>query len=223
MTTVEGLVTTLIVGSGIFIVAYYAVINLGYLLIHVLALLELRDNVREAEWQPPFRPFDSPFYPGVAMVVPAYNEAATIVESVRSMLTLNYADQEIVVVNDGSTDATMDRLRNAFELEPIEAELPYEVPSEPIRGVYRSTRYEELLVVDKENGGKSDALNAGVWLTDQELFCAVDSDTIIDRNALLQIVVSQPEQALERVRPLGSIGWTRGTSVSCHGRENRLR
>ena len=199
MTTVEGVVTSLVIGSGIFIVAYYAVINLGYLLIHVLALFELRDNVREAEWQPPFRPFDSPFYPGVAMVVPAYNEAATIVESVRSMLTLNYPDQEIVVVNDGSTDATMDRLRNAFDLKPVEAELPYDVPSEPIRAVYRSTRYEDLLVVDKENGGKSDALNAGVWLTDQELFCAVDSDTIIDRNALLQIVrpfLEEPDKAV---------------------------
>ncbi len=199
MTTVESVVTSLVVGSGIFIVGYYALINLGYLLIHVLALFELRDNVREAEWQPPFRPFDSPFYPGVAMVVPAYNEAATIVESVRSMLTLNYPDQEIVVVNDGSTDATMDRLRDAFDLVSVDAEIPYEVPSKPIRGVYRSTRHEDLLVVDKENGGKSDALNAGVWLTDQELFCAVDSDTIIDRNALLQIVrpfLEEPDKAV---------------------------
>ena len=199
MTTVESVVTSLVVGSGVFIVAYYALINLGYLSIHVLALLELRDNVREAEWDPPFRAFDTPFYPGVAMVVPAYNEAATIVESLRSMLTLNYPDQEIVVVNDGSTDATMDRLREAFDLEPIEADIPYEVPSKPIRGVYRSTRYEDLLVVDKENGGKSDALNAGVWLTDQELFCAVDSDTIIDRNALLQIVrpfLEEPDKAV---------------------------
>ncbi|GAA0519534.1 glycosyltransferase family 2 protein [Halorubrum aquaticum] len=199
MTTLEDLAVALVVGSGAFIVGYYLLVNLGYLLIHVLALFELRDSVRESEWNPPFRPFDSPFYPGVAMVVPAYNEAATIVESVRSMLALNYPDQEVVVVNDGSTDATMDRLREAFELERIDAALPYDVPAEPIRGVYRSTRHEDLFVVDKENGGKSDALNAGLWLTDQQLFCAVDSDTVIDRNALLQIVrpfLEEPEKAV---------------------------
>jgi cellulose synthase/poly-beta-1,6-N-acetylglucosamine synthase-like glycosyltransferase len=199
MTAVEDLAVALVVGSGVFIVGYYLLINAGYLLIHVLALFELRDGVRESEWNPPFRPFDSPFYPGVAMVVPAYNEAATIVESVRSMLTLNYPDQEVVVVNDGSTDATMDRLREAFELERVEAAIPYDVPAEPIRGVYRSTRHEDLLVVDKENGGKSDALNAGLWLTDQQLFCAVDSDTVLDRNALLQIVrpfLEEPEKAV---------------------------
>jgi cellulose synthase/poly-beta-1,6-N-acetylglucosamine synthase-like glycosyltransferase len=199
MTAVEDLAVALVVGSGVFIVGYYVLVNAGYLLIHVLALFELRDSVRESEWDPPFRPFDSPFYPGVAMVVPAYNEAATIVESVRSMLTLNYPDQEVVVVNDGSTDATMDRLREAFELERVEAAVPYDVPAEPIRGVYRSTRHEDLVVVDKENGGKSDALNAGLWLTDQELFCAVDSDTVIDRDALLQIVrpfLEEPEKAV---------------------------
>ncbi|WP_281195924.1 glycosyltransferase family 2 protein, partial [Halorubrum sp. F4] len=197
--TIEDVAVALVVGSGAFIVGYYLLINAGYLLIHVLALFELRDSVRESEWDPPFRPFSSPYYPGVAMVVPAYNEAATIVESVRSMLALNYPDQEVVVVNDGSTDATMDRLREAFDLETVEATVPYDVPSEPIRGVYRSTRHEDLLVVDKENGGKSDALNAGLWLTDKELFCAVDSDTLIDRNALLRIVrpfLEEPDRAV---------------------------
>ena len=197
--TFESVATNLVIGSGVFIVTYYLLINVGYLLIHILALLELRDNVREAEWTPPYRPFDSPFYPGVAMIVPAYNEAASIVESVRSMITLNYPDQEIVVVNDGSTDATMDRLRQAFDLEAIDTEIPYDVPAEPIRGVYRSRTHEDLLVVDKENGGKSDALNAGLWLTDQKLFCAVDSDTLIDRNALLEVVkpfLEEPDRAV---------------------------
>lgn len=199
MTTLESIGTSLIVGSGIVIVTYYLLINAGYLLIHVLALFELRDAVRGSEWEPSFRPFDSPFYPGVAMVVPAYNEAASIVESVRSMLSLNYPDQEIVVVNDGSTDATLDLLKDAFNLRPVDAPVPYDVPAESIRDVYRSATHEDLLVIDKENGGKSDALNAGVWLTDQKLFCAVDADTVLDRNALLQIVkpfLEEPERAV---------------------------
>ena len=205
MTTLESVGTTLVVGSGIFIVTYYLLINVGYLLIHVLALFQLRDNVRESAWKPSFRAFDSPFYPGVAMVVPAYNEAANIVESVRSMLALNYPDQEIVVVNDGSSDATLDRLEEAFGLRPVDAEVPYDVPSEPIREVYRSATHENLLVVDKENGGKSDALNAGVWLTDQELFCAVDADTVIDRDALLDVVAPFLEEPSRTVASGGTI------------------
>ena len=205
MTTIEGAATTLVVGSGVFIITYYLLINTGYLLIHVLALLELRDSVRESAWNPSFQAFDSPFYPGVAMVVPAYNEAASIVESIRSMLSLNYPDQEIVVVNDGSTDATLQRLRDAFDLCPIDATVPYDVPSEPIRGVYRSATHENLLVVDKENGGKSDALNAGLWLTDQELFCAVDADTVIDRDALLDVVAPFLEAPSRTVASGGTI------------------
>ncbi len=199
MIDLQALIVSLLVGTGFVIIGYYIVINIYYLIVHVLALFELRDSTNESEWKPPFYPFGSPFYPGIAMVVPAYNEEASIVESVRSMLTLNYPDQEIVVVNDGSTDRTLEQLQKAFKLEAVAAPVPYDVPAEPIRGVYRSTRYEDLLVIDKENGGKSDSLNAGVWLTDQKLFCAVDADTVIDRNALLQIVrpfLEDPEKAV---------------------------
>jgi cellulose synthase/poly-beta-1,6-N-acetylglucosamine synthase-like glycosyltransferase len=188
-----------IVGFGLFVVVFYLLINAYYLSIHILALFELREAVRESRWTPPFREFSSPFYPGIGIVVPAYNEAGTIVESVQSMLSLNYPEVELVVVNDGSTDETLDLLVENFDLEAVDAEIPVDVPTEEIHGVYRSTIYEELLVVDKDNGGKSDALNAGVWLTDKPLFCAVDSDTIIDRDALLQLVrpfLQRPETAV---------------------------
>ena len=186
-------------GFGVFVIGFYFLINAYYICIHLLALLELREDVQESRWEPPFRAFSSPFYPGIGIIVPAYNEAATIIESVQSMLSLNYPEMELVVVNDGSTDETLDRLIENFDLEAIEAEIPIDVPTENVRGVYRSTTYEELLVVDKENGGKSDALNAGIWLTEMSLFCAVDSDTIIDRDALLQLVrpfLERPETAV---------------------------
>lgn len=178
----------LLSATGIFVLCYYALINGYYFCIHVLALFELRDSVREASWEQPFRQFSSPFYPGIALVVPAYNEEATIKESVQAMLSLNYPELEVVVVNDGSTDETLARLIDEFDLQPLDAEVPFDVPAAEIHGTYRSTRYEELFVIDKANGGKSDALNAGIWLTEMPLFCAVDADTLIDRDALLQIV-----------------------------------
>jgi len=165
----------------------------------MLALFELRDDILESRWDPPFREFATPFYPGIGVIVPAFNESATIVESVQSLLSLNYPESEIVVVNDGSTDETLNRLIEKFKLERVEADIPVEIPTEEIHAVYRSTTYEELLVVDKDNGGKSDALNAGIWLTDMPLFCAVDSDTIIDRDALLELVrpfLERPETAI---------------------------
>jgi cellulose synthase/poly-beta-1,6-N-acetylglucosamine synthase-like glycosyltransferase len=197
-TTAHALLQLFVV-FGFFVVGYYFVINGYYLCIHALALLELRDNVRESRWEPPFREFASPFYPGIGVVVPAYNEAETIGESIQSLLSLNYPEVEIVVVNDGSTDETLEQLVEQFDLERIEADIPIEIPTEEIHGVYRSATYEELLVVDKDNGGKSDALNAGIWLTDMPLFCAVDSDTIIDRDALLELVrpfLERPETAV---------------------------
>jgi cellulose synthase/poly-beta-1,6-N-acetylglucosamine synthase-like glycosyltransferase len=188
-----------VIAFGSFVLVFYLVVNAYYLCIHSLALLELRDDVRESRWDPPFREFTSPFYPGIGIVVPAYNEDATIVENVQSMLSLNYPEVEIVVVNDGSTDETLALLVEKFELQAVDAEIPIDVPTEEIHAVYRSTIDEKLLVVDKENGGKSDALNAGIWLTDKPLFCAVDSDTVIDRDALLQLVrpfIQQPETAV---------------------------
>lgn len=188
MHSVPHLVSRTLVLFGSFVIGYYVVINVWYLFVHILALFELRDDLKESRWDPPFRKFASPFYPGIGIIVPAYNEEATIVESIQSMLSLNYPELEVVVVNDGSTDSTLDRLIDNFELESVDAEVPFEVPAAEIHDVYRSTTYEELLVVDKENGGKSDALNAGLWLTRMELFCAVDSDTLIDRDALLSLV-----------------------------------
>jgi cellulose synthase/poly-beta-1,6-N-acetylglucosamine synthase-like glycosyltransferase len=188
MHSLEHFLGSFVVVFGLFAVGLYIVINSGYLLLHVLALFELKDDVRESRWSPPFRKFASPFYPGIGIVVPAYNEEATIVESIQSMLSLNYPELEVVVVNDGSTDSTLERLVSNFDLEAVDADVPFEIPSEDIHDVYRSRTYEELLVVDKDNGGKSDALNAGLWLTEMPLFCAVDSDTIIDRDALLSLV-----------------------------------
>jgi cellulose synthase/poly-beta-1,6-N-acetylglucosamine synthase-like glycosyltransferase len=187
VTLPESALVTAIVAFGVFVLGFYLIVNAFYLSIHVLALFELRESVRESRWNPPFRRFATPFYPGIAVVVPAYNEAATIVESVQSILSVNYPEVELVVVNDGSTDDTLERLVDRFDLEAVEADVPVDVPAAEIRGVYRSMADEALLVVDKENGGKADALNAGIWLTEMPLFCAVDSDTILDRDALLDL------------------------------------
>jgi cellulose synthase/poly-beta-1,6-N-acetylglucosamine synthase-like glycosyltransferase len=110
------------------------------------------------------------------------------VESVRSLLTLDYPKHEIVVINDGSKDATLARLIAAFELAPRERLTTAEIPTARVRMVYQSRAYPNLWVVDKENGGKADALNAGLNYCNTPLLCAVDADTLLERDALTRIV-----------------------------------
>lgn len=126
--------------------------------------------------------------PRVSLLVPGYNEEATIVESLRSMLTLKYPDYEIIVVNDGSKDKTLARLIEAFSLHPIQKTIPGRVSYQPIRGIYACKDIPNLLVVDKQNGGKADALNAAMDLADCPYVCSVDADSLLDSDALLRAV-----------------------------------
>ncbi|EKV29786.1 glycosyl transferase, group 2 family protein [Caenispirillum salinarum AK4] len=124
----------------------------------------------------------------ISLLVPAYNEQTTIVDSVRSMLALHYPNFEVIVVNDGSKDTTLATLIEAFDLRPVERAHEEAVPHAAIRGLYANPRHPRLLVVDKENGGKADALNAGINLSRTPLFCAVDADSLLETDALLRAV-----------------------------------
>ncbi len=128
--------------------------------------------------------------PLVSVVVPACNEALTIVESVRALLALDYDAREIVIVNDGSTDDTLDVLRAAFHL--VEAPVAFAQPihTAPLRTVYRSVDDVGLLVVDKENGGcKADASNAGINAASGTLVLVIDADTVLEPDALSRAVL----------------------------------
>ncbi|MBT8487981.1 MAG: glycosyltransferase family 2 protein [Gemmatimonadetes bacterium] len=141
-----------------------------------LKSLDLTDLVTTA-WAPP-----------ITLIAPAYNEETTCVESVRSLLTLEYPDYEILVVNDGSQDATIERLTEAFNLYEASRVATAELGSEAVRRIFRSRRHHNLWVIDKENGGKADALNAGLNHCQTPLFCAMDADSLLEPEALIRIV-----------------------------------
>jgi cellulose synthase/poly-beta-1,6-N-acetylglucosamine synthase-like glycosyltransferase len=104
------------------------------------------------------------------------------------LLTLEYPSYEIIVVNDGSADGTLQRLIDAFQFEPASRIPTADVPTAPIRGVLRSRNHPSIWLVDKENGGKADALNAGLNFCYTPMFCAMDADSLLEPEALIRII-----------------------------------
>src|SRR5207244_10871034 len=125
--------------------------------------------------------------PPMSTLVPAHNESATIEASVTAILTLEYRTFEVIVVNAGSKDDTLERLRHAFELYEVPRTYPEGIATKPLRALYRSRTRTRLLVIDKENGGKADSLNAAINASRFPLVIAVDADTLIKPGALLPL------------------------------------
>jgi len=169
------------------ILCYFLVVNGFYLLLLGFAALEMRRHLLRIREETRWRVLCSHVAPTVTVVVPAHNEAHSVVESIGALLTLQYPQLEIVVVNDGSSDDTLGILQRQFQLVAVQPIYRRRVAHHDVRGLYRSTVKTNLVVVDKQNGGKSDALNAGLNIATGELVCAVDADTLIEVDALLRM------------------------------------
>ncbi|WP_242392434.1 glycosyltransferase family 2 protein [Anaeromyxobacter oryzisoli] len=167
--------------------AYFVALNLSYLALNLVSLGVIkRDADARASLLLPR--FFSQLEPPVSVIVPAFNEEATIAGTIRCLLQLEYPELEIVVVNDGSTDGTLDVLVRELDLVRFPEAYRVSVPSTPVRGVYRSLRHRNVRVLDKENGGKADAMNAGINAARYPLFCAVDGDSVLQRDSLTRVV-----------------------------------
>ncbi|HXI39496.1 MAG TPA: glycosyltransferase family 2 protein, partial [Bryobacteraceae bacterium] len=202
------------------VIFYVSGINAIYFFLMVLGFFALRSY--RARQTPETREalLNSPLLPEVSIIVPAHNEAVTITQSVRSMLNLNYPKFEVVVVNDGSKDETLDVLIKEFHLCKSTFRAGSGI-TRPVRAVYRSRDPIRLTVVDKENGGKADALNAGLNVVRSPLIAAVDSDSLLEENALLHVVepfIDSPEKV---VATGGIIRVVNGCRVE-HGQVTRI-
>jgi cellulose synthase/poly-beta-1,6-N-acetylglucosamine synthase-like glycosyltransferase len=171
-----------------FVLIFFFAINSYYLVLTVAGFcrtLRVFNEVRRPDQR---RLLRSPLTPPVSLLAPAFNEEANVVENVRSLLMLDYPLFEVILVNDGSTDGTLGRLMDAFDLRRSARSFEHSLQSKPIRGIYESPSYPNLVVVDKANGGKADALNAGLNLSLYPIFCAIDADSILEPDALLRLV-----------------------------------
>ena len=171
-----------------FILVFFFAINSYYLVLTVAGFWRTLQVFREVRRPDQRRLLRSPLTPPVSVLAPAFNEEANVVENVRSLLMLDYPLYEVILINDGSRDRTLGHLVDAFDLRKSARNFQQVLPSRPIRGVYESATYPNLVVVDKVNGGKADALNAGLNLSLYPIFCAIDADSILEPDALLRLV-----------------------------------
>ncbi|HEX8257137.1 MAG TPA: glycosyltransferase family 2 protein [Allosphingosinicella sp.] len=208
------LIAWVVIGTGLAQTAFY-IVQLGY----AGLALGSRPPIPKASilWR---RYADQA--PAIAVLAPAYNEEVTIIESVNSLLSLQYPDFEVIVINDGSRDTTLQRMIEEYGLAPVRRFHDNAVSHRPIRGLYATPRLPRLIVVDKENGGKSDALNAGINVARAPIFCSIDADSLLEPDALLRAVRPFIEDPDRTVAVGGTIRIANGSRIDA-GRVTAIR
>jgi len=184
---IQTILKEFVISVNVYLIGYFGLINIVYSVLLILSIIGSRRQVIISGTRKKTLLFSENLLPGISIIAPAYNESLSIIESVTSLLNLKYPDYEVVVVNDGSKDDTLTKLIQHFELERKHAPVNLSLNTKSIRGVYRTKSIPNLLVVDKENGGKADALNVGINVSKKPLVCGIDADSILEGDALLKL------------------------------------
>jgi cellulose synthase/poly-beta-1,6-N-acetylglucosamine synthase-like glycosyltransferase len=187
----------------IVILGYFAFINTIYFIFTGIAFFDLLSFDRRSRRRGVGDVLSGSTFRPISIIVPAFNERETIVSNVNSVLEVGYPEFEVIVVNDGSDDDTLERMQQAFSLFPVTDTTRPQLKSKPLRNVYRSLDHPNLIVIDKDNGGKSDALNAGINVSSYPLFCCIDADSLLNSDALLRI--ARPFVEDDRIIAAGGI------------------
>lgn len=171
-----------------FFLLYFIGMNLGYIMLNIMSFFTLSRYMQEHSTEEGLSQEYADLQLPISVLSPAYNEEATVAASIRSLLQLNYPEYEIIVINDGSKDKTLEVLIQEFSLAPFPEAYRVRLKTKPVRTIYQSTVYPNLRVIDKENGGKADALNVGINSARYPLFCCIDADSILQRDSLEKVV-----------------------------------
>jgi len=195
----------LIINNVIFVLTCF--IFTVYLILSAVSAVSLRNYLRKNSYVDYTSILLAPLTPSISVIAPAHDEERTIVENIRALLSLYYNNYEVIIINDGSNDNTFKKMLEAYELERVHYFFDYRIPCERIRGVYKSKNgaFRKLTVIDKVNGGKADALNAGINISKNELVCCIDVDSIMEPDALLKMVKPFMEETDKKVIAAGGV------------------
>lgn len=190
---------------GIFV---YTVAVLGfYIFIGIYSIGETRKYIRKSSFAEFKLLASSEHAPSLSILAPAYNEGATIIENVRSLLSIYYNNFEVIIINDGSKDDSLQKLIAVYDLEEVPYFYEQPIKTKPVRGVYKSRNpvYKKLVVVDKVNGGKADALNVGINIAQNKYVVCIDVDCILEQDAMLKLTKPFLENGEARVIATGGV------------------
>ena len=179
----------------------------SYLILAIVSVNGLRKYLKMNEFVNYKVILSSELAPALSLIAPAYNEGKTIYENVQSLLSLNYNNYEVIVVNDGSKDNSIDILISSYNLEKINFNYVEQIKTKEIKSVYKSVNpaFNKLIVVDKYNGGKADALNIGINIASNPYIVCIDVDCVLDKNALLKLAKPFLEKSDIRVIATGGV------------------
>ncbi|MDQ0243586.1 cellulose synthase/poly-beta-1,6-N-acetylglucosamine synthase-like glycosyltransferase [Bacillus fengqiuensis] len=203
----------LVEGFGWFILVYMVFIICFYSLMLLFSFRQLRKELRLNKYEMYEELMTEGATKPISILVPAYNEEAGIYDSVRSLLNIHYPEFEIIVINDGSKDDTMAVMIEKFNMKAVRKVVQTNIQTQPIRRVYRSDIFENLYVIDKDNGGKADALNAGLNLSNYPYFCSLDGDSILEQDAFLKVMKPIVDSNGEVIASGGSIRIANGCKI----------
>jgi len=203
-----------------FIFIYGVIVISSYLLQGLASYLSIKKYLGNKEFSDQNNLLDSQILPKIALIAPAYNESLVITESVRSLLTVHYFDLEIVIVNDGSTDDTLQKLIKDFDLTVHEQRAYHSLKTEKVNNTYRSTKkaFKNLVVIDKVNGRKADAINVGINYSYADYYAVIDLDCILEPHALLEMIEPVLRSESKKVVAVGGVIGATNDSIVRHGR-----
>ena len=214
---VSSWIAPVIQAADLIVLWYTFSVNSFFFLLLMLAVPQLFAHWRFASDDVVSRSLTSSAAPRVSIIVPAYNEAVSIVDSLRSLLTLRYPYYEVVLINDGSKDDTLQRLISAYDLYEVPPAVMRRLRTKRVKAYYRSRTWTKLLVVDKENGGKADSLNVALDASRFPFVLACDADTLIEPDALLRLT-----RPFLFDRKIAAVGGTIRVVNSCTVKDGRV-
>ena len=198
---------------GSFITFYMVVVIAFYSILMLISAVQLRKEYKLDGDESYEEYIHGVYVKPISILVPAYNEEAGIIPSVRSLISIQYPSFEVIVINDGSKDSTLEKMIKHYEMFPIQKVVRTQIPSNTIKAVYQSRILPNLYLIDKENGGKADALNAGLNVSSYPYFCSLDGDSILERDAFVKVMKPILESNGDVIASGGSIRIANGCNI----------
>ncbi len=195
----QKILVEIIIRFNYFVFGYLSVLNVIYTILMLISFGGLYIHIKRMRYESHKDMLTSDFIPPISILVPAYNEEKNIVGTVTSLQNLKYGEYEIIVINDGSKDDTLQKLIDNFDLKKIDMIYERKIKTEKIRGIYLSKKISNFILIDKDNGGKGDALNAGINVSNYPLVTSIDADSVLEENSLLKVArpfIENPEKVV---------------------------